>query len=447
MIQYYLDLKKQVKSIQELELSYGQIQKIYSTAFYLSLAIRARGKTQHLYLGRGGGYEGVWLHSSPPPSSLRRKDNFLEYLRRHLSSCSFVGVSMDPSDRILKLTYMKFGQEQSMLFFWRARKLYFAHHFQDNPDTPFKMLLSWKGKSFIMGTDALDFFEYFNEIGRNPEMKQEYESTVITSMEDLLNEEERLSALKGKKTNPNFLQRKKENIEDDLRKAKQWEKLQSILDKGESLDHFYELKVEDQKVKFEGDLNPYERRNLLFQKIKKLKRGENILNERLGVVTEQMKGKDTETAAISTLPIIKPVWGKEESEKLIVQPKQTNDEFRTYRFEGFQVGVGSTSQGNDQLRSKWGHKEDYWIHLDGEKSAHAIIKIPSQSLPTSEMFNLAASILAHFSHFLGDWIPIIYTQVKYLKGVSGAPGMVIYKKEKHLRCSRVDISQLVEGSV
>jgi hypothetical protein len=53
--------------------------------------------------------------------------------------------------------------------------------------------------------------------------------------------------------------------------------------------------------------------------------------------------------------------------------------------------------------------------------------------------NLGASILAYFSHFSDDWIPVIYTPVKNLKGVTGSSGMVIYKKEKHLRCPRVDI--------
>src|SRR5690606_1720676 len=117
-IQYYLDLEKQVKNIKEKSLSQGQIQKLYSTAYYISLSIRAPGKTWHLYFGRGGGYEGIWLHESPPPSVLRRKDNFLEYLRRHLSSCSFLDVTMDRFDRIAKLTYQKFGKEQSFLWFW-----------------------------------------------------------------------------------------------------------------------------------------------------------------------------------------------------------------------------------------------------------------------------------------------------------------------------------------
>jgi predicted ribosome quality control (RQC) complex YloA/Tae2 family protein len=444
MIQYYLDLKKQVQNIKEKSLSQGQIQKIYSTAYYISFAIRAPGKTWHLYLGRGSGFEGVWLHTSPPPSVLRRRDNFLEYFRRHFSACSFLDLELDVHDRIVKFTYQKFGEVQSFLWFWKGRKLYFLHHYQDQPEAPFKLLLSWRGKAFTPGLELNDLYEYFDEIGRNHEMNHEVFSSDIRGMDELLEEELKVSSLLGLKSGPTFLQRKKDNIEDDLRRTKQWEKLQSILDIGDSLQDMYELKVGDHKIKFEGELNPYERRNLLFQKIKKLKRGETILKERLGTVEEQLAGKSTEIKKESTLPINKPVWGEEKNAPVVLA-KKTDDEFKVFQFEQVQIAVGLNAQGNDQLRNKWAGKDDHWIHLDGHKSSHVVMKIPSSHGLTPELLNLGATIVAYFSHFNDDWIPIIHTQVKNLKGVSGAPGMVIYKKEKHLRCPKINIDQLIQG--
>ncbi len=444
MIQYYLDLEKQVKSIKERRLSQGQIQKLYSTAFYISLSIRSPGKTWHLYLGRGGGYEGVWLHEAPPPKELRRKDNFLEYLRRHLSSCSYLDVDLDPSDRILKLTYQKFAMEQALLFFWKGRKLYFLHHFKDSPDAPAKILLSWGGKAFVAPEESTDLYELFDDLGRHREKVHELSSPKVPQMDELLQEELKASELKAYNSKPSFLQRKKENIEDDLRKSRQWQKLQSILDQGRDLDGVYELKVDDQKIKFEGDLNPFERRNLLFQKIKKLKRGEGILTQRLQTVDELIQGTASEPKVTSTVPIIKPVWGEEKAAAKAPQRSQS-EEYRIIRLETCHIGVGNSSQGNDQLRNKWASKEDFWIHLDGLKSAHAIIKPLGQAIPTPEIINVGASIVAHFSHFNDDWIPIIYTQVKNLKGVTGAAGMVTYKKEKHLRCPRVNLDHLLQG--
>jgi predicted ribosome quality control (RQC) complex YloA/Tae2 family protein len=442
MIQYYLDLEKQLKNIKEKSLSQGQIQKIYSTAFYVSFTLRARGKTWHLYLGRGGGHEGIWLHDTAPPSALRRKDNFLEYLRRHVTSCSFQDLSLDSYDRIIRLDYLKFGELQSFLFFWKGRKLYFLHHYQDRPEGEFKLLLSWRGKSFAPGEELTDLFHYFDEIGRDKQMSHEMSSIQILDMKKLLDDEQIAASLTTLNSPPGFLQRKKENIESDLRKARQWEKLQSILDRGDSLDGIYELKVEDQKIKFEGDLNPYERRNLLYQKIKKLKRGENILKERLGSVESELSGKQSNELRTSQIPMIKPIWGEEKKSTLLPPTPQTMD-FKVFNFDGYSVGVGLNAQGNDQLRNKWASKEDHWLHMDGLKSCHVIIKLQNKIFGP-EILNYGASILAHFSHFPGDWIPIIHTHVKNLKGVSGAPGMVIYKKEKHLRCPRQDLQNIIK---
>lgn len=438
MIQYYLDLENQVKAIREKHLLGGQIQKIYSTAFYISMAIRTPGKTWSLYIGRGGGHEGVWLHDSPPPSELRKKDTFLEYLRRHISSCGFVGVTLDPEDRIVKLDYQKFGERQSMLFFWKARKLYFVHHYQDTPEAPFKLLLSWRGKAFTPNEQISDLFGLFDEVGRRMDMKHDMQSKTPAGMQELLQEEMKAGTLKAMVSRPHFLQRKKENIENDLRKAQQWERLQNMLDHGTSLEG-YELKVGDHKIKFEGDLNLYERRNVLFQKIKKLRRGEGILAERLKEVEEMLIGKEQKETHSSDLAVIRPVWGKEDN-TIVEQIRTQRNDFQVIKGDSFQIGIGENAQGNDQLRSKWASREDTWFHLDGNKSAHLVLKQSGGVALDPETIKIAASILAYFSHFNGDWIPVIFTQVKNLKGVTGAPGMVIYKKEKHLSCPRVDIT-------
>jgi predicted ribosome quality control (RQC) complex YloA/Tae2 family protein len=436
MIQYYLDLERQVKAVDNQGLSYGQIQKIYSTAFYISFSIRTPGKTNYLYIGRGGGHEGVWCGERAPVTAIRRKDNFLEYFRKHMSSCSFISLELDKSDRIVKFNYQKFGQIQSFLFFWRARKLYFLHHYQEGPELPFKLLLSWKGKTLVANFQEQDLFEYFNEVGRRTDMQHEYRQENLLSIQELLELEEKLVLQKGATSAPTFLQRKFGNITQDLERARQWNLLQELINKG---DEFLgrELKVGAQKIKFEGDLNPYERRNLVFEKIKKLKRGEEILTERLKQTQELLEGGGPRSKVISTLAMVKPVWGKDEARVIEVPRGADKEEYRVYRYEGYSIGVGLNSRGNDQLRNNWSSKEDMWIHLDGLKSAHCIVKLHSRVSFDAEILNRAATIVAHYSHFQDEWIPIIYTSVKNLKGVSGAPGMVIFKKEKHLKCPRL----------
>jgi predicted ribosome quality control (RQC) complex YloA/Tae2 family protein len=444
MIQYYLDLEKQVKVLKENNLNQGQIQKIYSTSFYISITIRALGKNWHILLGRGGGYEGLWLSEHAPQSAIRRKDTFLEYLRKHLSSCGFLGISIDQYDRIIKLDYQKYGQINSILWFWKGRQLYFLHKFQEAPGSPIKLVKSWRGKSAILLDDSIGLFDQFDEVGRQVEMKHDLFTKDIPEATTLLEEEAKLANIQLVNSAPQFLLRKKENIKEDLRKAKQWEKLQSILDKGDSLENIYELKIDDQKIKFEGELNPFERRNLIYTKIKKLKRGVSILTERLNSVDDELIGKKTIEKKTNQIVIIKPVWGEEKKSPTLKIDQKESVNYRVYSIEEIQYGVGLNAIGNDQLRNKWANKGDQWIHLDGIKSAHVVVKLPTGRILTAEVLNLAASIVAYFSQYNSDWIPIVHTQVKNLKGVTGNAGMVIYKKEKHLRCQSVSLEMVIK---
>lgn len=446
MIQYYRDLENQVKRIEGFPLSYGQIQKIYSTSRYISMAIRTPGKTYYLSFGRGGGFEGIWLGETPPSSPLRKKDRFLEYLRKHLSSCSFINVELDNFDRVAKLNYQKFGKIHSLLLFWKGRKLYFLHYFQESFDGSQRLLLSWGGRSFLATRleDDENLYELFNVVGRTQDIKHDLQSSTIARIEDLFNEELKSLAIREERGIPKFLERKKEKIEKDIIKASQWRDFELFLTKQpQSLEKLNELNLGGHKIKFHGDLNSYEKRNLIYEKIKKLKKGEIILKNRLNEVFQTMKVKENLAIKSIELPIIGPVW----QEQLIEaeRPKLTiNNEYKVFKIDQFQYGVGLNAKGNDALRKNWASKEDIWIHLDGIKSAHLIIKSVEQNSPGNFEFNIGASILAHFSHFNADWIPIIYTQVKNLKSVSGVSGMVSYKKEKHLQCTKIEVEKYIK---
>jgi predicted ribosome quality control (RQC) complex YloA/Tae2 family protein len=432
MIQYHFDLLQQIKNIKEKTLSQGQIQKIYSTSYYISFSVRIPGKTWHLYFGRGSGYEGIWSHDSPPPAILRRKDYFLEYLRKHLTSCSFLDFSLDPFDRILKMDYQKFGQLQSLFWYWRGRKLYLMHYYRDYPDSPSKVFLSWKGKSFIQDRDQNDFFSYFDEVGRKKENKKPFFSTNLVDVNTLLDQELSVHKLKSEKIKPSFLQRKKLNISEDLKRVSEWRMLQVFIETQKSLDHLDELKIGSHKIKFNVNMNTFARRDKIFEKIKKLKKGELILLERLSSIETEISGKNQKKNQPILIPIIRPIWGEDKTK--VSATKQVLHDYKIINFNGFKAGVGLSAQGNDALRNKWARKEDLWIHLEGKESAHVILKIDDHISFTPEMLNIGASLVAYFSRFKSDWIPIIFTQVKNLKGVSGDPGMVIFKKEKHLNC-------------
>lgn len=444
MIQYYLDLQKQIQNIKELSLTQGQIQKIYSTAYYISIAIRIPGKTWYLYIGRGSGHEGVWVSEKAPPSAIRRKDNYLEYLRRHLSSCSFLELKLDSFDRIVQFNYQKFGLVQSFLFFWKGRHLYFVHIFKDSPDTPQRALLSWRGKAAVLNDLPDDLNNLFDEVGRQKNINHDLVNKSPMDIINLLEQELTQVQASLPTLRPHFLQRKKNKIEQDLCRAQNWRLFQKVIDQNQPLESVTELQIGDQKLNFHGDLNTFEKRNLIFNKIKKLKRGEAILLARLREVETLMLQKETKSNHVVKLPMAKPIWNEGQKTTILTEAKKTDQFYKVINLDGYQVGIGLNAQGNDQLRNRWASKEDYWVHLDEKKSSHAVVKVSNQGALSPDILNMAASLVAHFSHFQEEWIPIIYTQVKNLKGVPGAPGMVTYKKEKRLRCSRIILDQSIK---
>ena len=92
MIQSLEQISSQVESFDFPRGESIYIQKLYSSSYFICISLRMRGETKFLYIGRGAGNEGVWLSSLRVESYLRKIDKFLEYLRKHLGSSSFVGI-------------------------------------------------------------------------------------------------------------------------------------------------------------------------------------------------------------------------------------------------------------------------------------------------------------------------------------------------------------------
>ncbi len=443
MIQYYTNLVSQVEVVEKKKLNGSQIQKIYSTAFYISISIRTPGKTWWLYLGRGAGHEGVWIHDQSPASILRKRDQFLEYLRKYLISSTFLGLEVDTEDRIIKFKYQKNGKQNNLYLFWKSRQLFFMNEFYLSEKQESEVFLSWLGK--VGNHERLDRVEdYFNSIGRGIGINKNATQKDIPGMDMLLLEELKLIENNPQKKIQSFFERKEKNIKEDLRKATQWKRLQNLISNPETkLD--LELVLEDQKFKFQPNQNEYEKRNMVYEKIKKLKKGEKILEDRLQDVLSKKSEIKTKDQGVNVLNVVRPVWKKDQiTQEKITTTKSETQEIKIISFQNIKFGVGLSARGNDSLRNKWANRDDYWIHLDGQTSAHVVIKQQNQSIIDVDLLERAASILAHFSRFSGEWIPIIYTQIKNLKGVPGIPGMVTYKKEKKLISKRIDIEDLIK---
>lgn len=407
---------------------FGKIQKVFSSGSILVLNIRLPGKTIYLGIGRGGEYCGIWNLKNNVPSKLRIvKDRFLEFVRSNINGNSIVNVKIDNDDRIVKIELF---DGSILLLFWKGRSFYFS--FGKKEVDAFKVYQPWKS----MKMEILNTFDFdvFDEIGRRKIEGISDESFVGENPIDLFvdtNEAQRIDNKKAK--------RKVENIKNDLDRCMRWREIQSLVER-EDLDLTpREFSHKDFKVKFETSDNFYQRRDKIYIKIKKLKTGEKILRQRLDEAQNSLDNKKIE---IVDQKIFTPVWNM--AKELKVADKTSTSNIEVFQIKDHKYAKGKNAEGNDQLRTKWANKNDVWVHLDGHSSAHVIIKGPNSS--SIECISIAGSIVAQASGLDVDQIPILYTQVKDLKGVKGSPGKVIYKKEKHLKIVKVNWKEIISST-
>lgn len=420
----YDDIEREVRQFQRSWKGIGQLQKCYSSSRFISIALRESGKTSYLIFGRGKGYEGFWVSSKQIPSVIRKKDKLLEYIRKHIGGARLLNIQADALDRIIYIKYQKFGRECTFGLFYKGRQLYFANEFYDIKSDKMKVFCSWDSN---LVSESVE--EAFNLAGRvkQDRIVGERDDQLIGELLDTEVKEgvDPVKDVRSKK----FINRKYKNIKSDLDRAKNWLKLRDYIETNSNFDTLPKKSVIcGFKINFKESTN-FKRRDELYSKVKKLKRGEEILSGRLDEVKALLVPETATPLEKSKLEVIEPVWGKA---KKSADSKTVSDATGYYLVEldDFKMGIGETAQGNDQLRKKWAKKEDWWFHLDGQPSAHIIVKVTALE---EKHFKAVSKEFMKVCGLKTSEINLLYTQVKNLKGISKSPGSVNYKKEKRLR--------------
>jgi predicted ribosome quality control (RQC) complex YloA/Tae2 family protein len=421
MIQTYKNIYNQISSIKQFDINNAQIQKIYSSSQVINIVCRKPGNTFSLYLGRGHGIEGLWLDDKKVASNLRKRDQFLEYLRKYLSTSYIHDLILSDEDRIIYLEYIKYGKINTMGFFYLGRSLYFANHYFDLKDEQFKTYCSWKSKK---NENMLE--ENFKELTDTCELDKEKENKLIPITEIIEREEKSLT----KEVNKKFkkLTRKIELIKGDLSKMENYKELYDFADSNQDLSELNKkITINGIKINF-IEKEHFKRRDQLFKKAKSLKNKIEFMRNRLEKA-EKENFQIKKDKLVNNLKTIKPVMYQAKSEKKL--PEDKKNDFNIIEIRGLKAAIGVSAKGNDQLRKEWASKEDMWFHIDGDISPHIIIK--GWDKTDEEVLTQVARLFKTEMKLNTDEINIIYTQVKNLKGVKGVKGLVNYKKEKHIR--------------
>ena len=431
MIQTYKKIKDFVNNYNHSTTGqYGQVQKLYSTPHLICIILRLKGKTKYLYLGRGNHFEGIWEHSAPPPSGFRIRDRFLEYLRKYLVGAKIGSLFLCPNDRILIIPYFKNNDQNFLGLFYKGRTLYFLNLFKEGEKN--RLFRSWIGhqEDFEKSCQEMDIVGLFEplEIGQADLEKEGPESFVLEYFQKLNKDLERIS-FSGKKKK--FFERKEKKIEKDLEKLKTGQGVKDFLNNPNFLiGEKKEITISGIKFKFGKGLNEFKRRGLIFDKLKDFKKAEVLLEKRLQETKKERIEfeKKGEEKGIEGINVIEPFWSKIK-EVSALKPEYNVDFFETK--DGLKLAIGKDVKANDYLRSKWANKEDFWFHLEGQKSGHLIVKGDLKF--DEELFSRLGSLIRDYSKLEITEISLIYTQVKNIKGLKGKSGTVTHTKAKYLR--------------
>ncbi len=383
------------------------------------------GTTYYLYFGRGAQYQGFDFSKSKLPQEYKVQDKFLQFARHYWRGMKIVDLEVAQKDRVLRVKGAKESSLVEMIFFWRGRDLFFAHikYLGDQ----IEVFRSWEGKvkeAWIEGQD-LDLSLLFKDLG--------FAEVDFGNKDSEFNIDDYLAIGNGE-----VLAKK------SLKYSKRMKTLQKmkgeliLLNGVDALRPWTEKDLEEVKsvgdgrfkVSFRGLEGHFKKREYLFDKIKGWEKSRKLVKDRIGKIEKEASEvkSATDSYQLKDQKIIQPIWNYEKKKTTI----QGHQNYIEILYKGTKCYLGRRAQENDYIRKEFGKKDDIWIHLEGMKSGHMIVKNSGVNLEVDDL-QILSSALVDLNGIVINEIPIIYTAVKNLKAVKGSPGMVTFKKEKHLK--------------
>lgn len=353
----------------------------------------------------------------------------MDYSRKYLVGSRLGKCEVDEKYQVLLFHFKSDHSDNSILFGYKERQLFFIRQCVE------EIMTSWNGETH-KGGNLIKILDSFHP-DRGVSSGRDY------TVADYLDEEEKKNGGKPlQKKREKFLVRKLSNIEKDFSEVKKWSMIESEL-LGEEIDFGVdEINLHGQKIKFHGISSPWQKRDLVFKKIKKLKKAEEILAQRLEETRAEFdKVKNGEfELELTKEKVIQPLWmtvGNKASR--IIHNEFNVKEFRLNNFSGV---IALDAASNDFIRTQ-AHKEHYWFHIENYPGSHCIIKTDDFAKFSLQDLEAIASLLRDFSKLNITEIPVLYSQLKNIKGMKGVKGEVIVKKPKHLRCLYRDWKEII----
>ena len=397
------------------------------------LGLRFPGQNVVLYIGRGNQYEGFFISNKFPPSYLRIQDRLLDYTRKYLVGARLGKMEVDDNHFLTLFPFKNEHTDNSFSFGYKDRQLFFIRQCKED------VYSSWNGETST-GVKITDIIDKLLGKRSLPDSHRTSSWTLDSYFQD---EQKKVSGKPIQKKKEKFLEKKLNNITNDLNDVKKWHLMEDDLLSEEVEVEFgeHQTVLYGHKVKFGPHLNQWQKRDVVFGKIKKLKRAEEILKTRLQETDSELslvKQGEFEFE-VTKEKAIAPLWKTSSAGR--------STERSTYNVKNFQLKkltgiIALDAESNDWLRAQ-SSKDHYWFHVENYPGAHCIIKHDDITLLTGEDLSGIASMLRDFSQLEILEIPVVYSQLKNVKGLKGAQGKVLIKKPRYLRCNYINWKEII----
>lgn len=407
------------------------LQKAYTTPHFLVLGLRFPGRNVALYIGRGNQYEGIFVSDKFPPPYLRVQDRLLDYARKYLVGTRLGKMEIDEKHFLVLFHFKNEHTDNSFAFGYKDRQLYFVKQNKDEVYT------SWNGENST-GKTITDLVDGL--MGEKPTVDTK-KSSSWTLEQYFTDEQKKISGKPIQRKKEKFLEKKIFNISNDLSDVEKWHLIEEELLSEEAIFDVSQNNFHGHKIKFGTHLNTWQKRDIVFGKIKKLKRAEIILKTRLKETDEELsKVKIGEFEfEVTKEKVIAPLW---QSSAISKVKHNTEYNVKSFRIKNIPGIISLNAESNDWLRSQ-GAKEHLWFHIEDYPGAHCLIKTDDISQLSGDDLSAIASMLRDFSQLEITVIPVMYSQLKNVKGLKGAQGKVLVKKPKFLRCNYMNWIEII----
>lgn len=187
-------------------------------------------------------------------------------------------------------------------------------------------------------------------------------------------------------------------------------------------------------------LSPAENAGRYFRKYKKAKAGIGLIAARLGETRAEassLRAFLVELDAAGDLNALGALQAKLAKQGLAPgrtrhpgrsagRERTAAPPYRRFEFSGWEILVGRSAAGNDELTLKLARPHDLWLHAEGIPGSHVLVRTRKGGEVPQEVLLKAASLAAYFSRGRGAGkVPVACTQAKFVKKPKGAkPGTV-----------------------